>query len=849
MTDYIFSNLSNGQVITGFNVSSDVLIFGTVTGGAAAIGLTESGGSTTFTVGGKAITLSGVTVNQLTTSNVTLAGAVFVAGDNTTSSDLDDLAQGAGGVLVTVPGSGGDYILGRGGNDVINGQGGADFVNGNQGNDTITVDADEGLDTLRGGADNDSIDGSAGTVALQVFGDNGADTIIGGTGADFLQGNAGNDSIHNTGVTSVGNDTVRGGAGNDVINYDAANSTSGNPNLWGDLGNDTITGSDQADTIYGGNPDDATADDGADNIDGNSGNDVIFGNGGADTITDGAGLDTVRAGKDGDRINTHVADADDLFYGDLGDDTIVAGAGDNGDDTIFGGEGDDSIDLSAGTTSGITASGDAGDDTFVLSANGVATVGHTVTGGAGSDTFNVYIDNNGTDVHTITDFNGAEDTIALTTDDLNAAGLEIQMTSSGLTLEDDANGGIGDDERLVITTSGSGAITVTNAANSLTSLVAFNNSGTAASITGGSGADYLISGDAGDTITTGAGADVVVAGAGDDLVIQDTTGGDTANGGLGTDTLQVAGTTAINVGDAAADNNYGFESITFSGTGARQVNLVGTLVVAGDIAASDTVTINGTGYAGAITVTDSGAGAGVKLDITGGDGADNIVVDANTSTSTINGGAGTDTVTGGVGADSLSGGDGNDTITGGSTSATAGTSDGIDTLTGGAGNDQFVFVDDDAIDRVTDYTVGADDLVISIGAFDTELAAGQIVDGNGADEAAGAAVVRSLASGDSITGVAGENIFKFTNTTGINAVSDLSYQITLGGAPAAATDVIVGIYYDADDARAVLFHMNEDATGDSIVASAADTTVEFAYISMSAADYTALASGDFLFIA
>lgn len=75
----------------------------------------------------------------------------------------------------------------------------------------------------------------------------------------------------------------------------------------------------------------------------------------------------------------------------------------------------------------------------------------------------------------------------------------------------------------------------------------------------------------------------------------------------------------------------------------------------------------------------------------------------------LNGGAGKDVLKGGSGADILRGGDSDDRLLGGT---------GDDTLTGGSGRDKFIFTRGDGHDRITDFEIGRDTIVIDRGASD-----------------------------------------------------------------------------------------------------------------------------------
>lgn len=105
-----------------------------------------------------------------------------------------------------------------------------------------------------------------------------------------------------------GNDTVYGGMGNDIING----------------------GGDDDDYIDGRGGDDV--------IDTGSGRDTVFGGSGNDHITSSGPYVEAHGGAGDDYIQSTLNGADDLMYGDAGNDTLDGGYG---HDSLFGGEGDD----------------------------------------------------------------------------------------------------------------------------------------------------------------------------------------------------------------------------------------------------------------------------------------------------------------------------------------------------------------------------------------------------------------------------------------------------------------------------------------------------------------------------
>ncbi len=224
MATFNWTTLTNGQVIA-FNPAVDVLRFDDSTISAMLVRFSFSGSapfSSTFTFGGKSVTLQ-TNFRVLTTTNLTFAdGSLFLVGDNTTGVTGDDDAHTLTG------GNGDDMLVGLGGNDSMVGGAGNDIFNmayttAAFGNDTI--DGGAGFDTLvyssnstnaanvnlaTGTATN--AQGNTTLISIEaVFGTAGNDLLIGGDGNDYLSGDAGDDTLDG----GVGNDSLYGGAGND----------------------------------------------------------------------------------------------------------------------------------------------------------------------------------------------------------------------------------------------------------------------------------------------------------------------------------------------------------------------------------------------------------------------------------------------------------------------------------------------------------------------------------------------------------------------------------------------------------------------------------------------------------
>jgi Ca2+-binding RTX toxin-like protein len=208
----------------------------------------------------------------------------------------------------------------------------------------------------------------------------------------------------------------------------------------------------------------------------------------------------------------------------------------------------------------------------------------------------------------------------------------------------------------------------------------------------GFGGNDILFGDAGNDSLGGAGNDTLYGDAGNDTLYGDA-GNDILNGGTGNDIL-VGGTgndiyIIDSTGDIATENaNQGTDtvesSITYTlGNNLENLTLTGTL------------TINGTGNQ-----------------------LNNLIV-GNSANNTLNGRDGNDTLNGGAGIDILLGGNGNDILIGGI---------GNDTLTGNAGSDRFTFNSrSEGIDRITDFRVVDDTIVVSAAGFAGGLVVGSAI--------------------------------------------------------------------------------------------------------------------------
>ncbi|GHG93164.1 hypothetical protein GCM10010961_25510 [Pseudodonghicola xiamenensis] len=209
----------------------------------------------------------------------------------------------------------------------------------------------------------------------------------------------------------------------------------------------------------------------------------------------------------------------------------------------------------------------------------------------------------------------------------------------------------------------------------------------------------------GSTYATGAGDDRITLGIGDDTV----------DGGSGVDTFVLRapyapgsigfnGSAVVIDGDMGRDQLRNIERLEFSNkTVAVQTGGWGNDVLKGDT------------YDDALTDILFGGGGEDRL--SGGKLGDRLF--GNAGNDKLYGGAGSDMLNGGTGKDLLKGGTGNDILRGGGGNDRLVGGKGNDVLTGGAGRDSFLFARGDGHDRITDFEVGRDTIVIGRGA--TEL--------------------------------------------------------------------------------------------------------------------------------
>src|SRR5436190_4815200 len=123
-----------------FNPLSDILNFNSTSFHAAKVVLTDVGADLSVSTNGKTITLLGMSISKVTTTNFAFADQSHVMVGTIAAETIN------GGPY-------GDLIYGQGANDTVNGNGGTDYLYGGVGADRL--DGGAGVDTMVGGAGND----------------------------------------------------------------------------------------------------------------------------------------------------------------------------------------------------------------------------------------------------------------------------------------------------------------------------------------------------------------------------------------------------------------------------------------------------------------------------------------------------------------------------------------------------------------------------------------------------------------------------------------------------------------------------------------------------------------------
>ncbi len=556
-------------------------------------------------------------------------------------SDYNDRIYGDNNQNTLSGGVGSDTIDGRGGGDTVLGGGGYDTLYSGSGNDTLnggddtdvanfqnsTAGVTVRLDTTTAtatGYGNDTL------VSIEdIIGSNFADTIVGNDGVNYLQGMGGNDTF----LPGKGYDFIDGGAGTDTLTYykpDYDGMVAANwesiQGITVDLNSSDFTTVKETSTgrliDMVKNVENINATEYVDRIYGGSNGETFRGYGGDDYLRPGRGVDTVYGGNGVDTLdlqqdalvnqtmqltatgtiqyhngtsfvdgyntsdgvnyayeieNVTLWTTNDTFSGNDSANIVYASSGTDaingmgGNDTIYGGNDNDTLnggdgnDTLYGERNNDTVNGGNGDDIIYGTAYYAAAEQDldTIDGGSGNDWV---------------DYRNISHTMTLTLNGATAA-----TVSFGGTASDNATY----------------ADTVVNIEN----------------VRGGTGADN-ITGDSGDNILDGwTGTDTLDGGGGNDTIVARATAGEVLNGGLGTDTLQLAqnvdfrSITISNLETLDIQNYYSFMNFSqfdqfTKVTGSGRLYFYGT-------AGNDTLDfsdIDFTSFTGSIYYADAGAG-------------------------------------------------------------------------------------------------------------------------------------------------------------------------------------------------------------------------------------------------
>lgn len=709
---------------------------------------------------------------QTYTMHVSVPGhsvvAAVLTGSTLNGGDGNDTLNGSAGVDTLNGDSGDDRITGGSGDDVINGGLGIDTAvfSGNRSGYTITTEA--GVTTVTGadGADRvtnvERLQFADQTVSLggqSLTGTANAETLNGGEGDDTLSGLGANDTLNGFG----GNDVLIGGAGDDTLVGGQGNDTY-EVTDFGDLvvellgeGTDTVfsyldsymlTANVETLSLVG------AARVGV----GNSMANTLFGTADANILIGGAGADWM-VGRQGD----------DLYEVTDAGDTILEHAGE-GTDTVFSylesyvlGANVERLELvgraRTGSTNveGGTIVGNGLDNTLIVGGGSAS-----LTGGGGHDTAVIGGARNSFTIATnggVTTVSGSGRTITLSSVDriqfsdqtvVLTAGVSLSGTSGAERLDgtdgyDSLSGGAGADVLAgyggndtliggsgadilvggdgddvyevdesgdqILESEGEGTDTVFSYADGFTLSANAEILALVGGARTGSGnglANTLIGNDLNNVLAGGGGVDVLIGGRGDDVYEVDHLG-DVAreNAGEGADTvfsyadgytlganvetLVLVGSARVGYGNAGANTLIG--------------NDLNNILVGG--AGADTL-IGGRGddvyevtEAGDVVVEASGEGADTVFSY-----LDAYVLAANVETLALAGIA--RTAIGNAGNNSLVGNNLNNIMNG---------EGGDDVLIGGSGFDQFWHLSGGGNDRITDFIVAYETIVLSQSQF------------------------------------------------------------------------------------------------------------------------------------
>jgi Ca2+-binding RTX toxin-like protein len=556
--------------------------------------------------------------------------------------------------------SGSNYLGGGAGNDTLEGANGTDTLVGGLGNDTFIVDTT--TDTITENADA-GIDTVVSSVSF-TLGSNVENITLSGTGNINATGNA----LDNVLSGNAGINTLSGGQGND--NY-IIDSTSDAITENSNEGIDTV----QASVTYtlSANVENLTLNGTASiNATGNSGHNILAGNASANILNGGNGNDTLFA-----------SDGDDTLNGEAGDDSISGGTG---NDRLNGSVGNDILQGDSGSDTYVGFNNTSGTDIIIDSA-----------GVSDSASFTGFYTANAVWSSIDSNSDGKVDRLKIDFGNNHSVSIENYFDNTASTV-DQSSSGSGLIEQLIFENDNN--LTFAEVQSIL--LTPWNqhivgDSGNNV-LTGGVDNDTIDGALGNDTLNGGAGDDSLIGGAGNDTFIVDSTNDIiTENANEGVDTIQSSVTYAL--------GNH-IENLSLTGTGniegtGNELNNIiigneGANLLDGSIG-NDTLN-GGTGN----DTLNGGIGAD---QLSGGQGNDTYIIDTIADTITENSNEGNDTVQASVsytlgnnleavvltGTSSINatGNALNNTLTGNAGNNILDGGTGNDTLIGGLGNDSY----------------------------------------------------------------------------------------------------------------------------------------------------------------
>lgn len=691
-------------------------------------------------------------------------------------------------------------LLGLAGNDTLKGGNFGDTLDGGLGNDSMT--GGSGDDTYRIGSaadkvfelNNGGIDtvettinytllnqfeqliflgetglkGTGNSVDNTIISGIGNDTIDGAGGFDNLQGGDGNDTLTTditfdslAGVITLLDNTLFGGSGEDTLklrgSFKSANALTFN--LSGDFLqiqdienlDATATGTsklnlvgNEVNNILTGNAtnNSITGDDGNDTLNGAAGNDTLIGDAGNDVLEGGAGKDSLIGGAGDD---TYIVDATDIVFDELEDggiDKMVAGFNIEIGKYLF----IENLELTGKAALKGTGNALNNNITGNVAAN-------TLFGGFGADTL---FGNAGADTLVSNDNSLDNDIEDGSVDVLDGgAGNDLYLIGNGDIATDSADSLTGGIDTVKLSSTFTGNYTLTEFIENLDASWA---SGTNVTYSGNN-LNNVISGVFGSFTINGLGGKDLIRGGANNDELNGGDGLDTLNGGLGNDTLNGGG-------------NDGFADVLIGGSGNDTYIISSSTATLVDVENSifrifiddkitevanggiDTINLSGN-FLGNTKLTFTLTANIEILNATTISGGLTLDLIGNTSNNTITGNNLNNVISGLTGNDILIGGGGADTLFGGA---------GQDTLTGGSGNDTFVFK------ATSESTVALKDTI-------TEFTTGDIIDLSAIDantKISGNQAFTSYLGESAFTGVSGQLRYEAFNEGGPTLFGDVN---------------------------------------------------------------------------